>query len=227
MSGTVVNVIAVLVGSCIGLLFRKFVTGAQGEPLMKAMGFVTLYIGITGIFDEGAKTMVLIISMVTGTLLGEVLKLDDRLNSFAKKLENRFASPEGGVSIAEGFVTASLLFCVGAMTIVGSLKAGLTGDCTMLYTKSLLDFCSSIIFASTLGVGVIFASVVVLVIQGGITLLAQWAAPIMSNDSIVQMCVVGSLLIMALGTNLIGATKVKVMNMVPAIFMAMILCHFI
>lgn len=226
MIGAIVNTIAVAAGSLIGLLLHRFISKKQGDPLMKAMGFVTLYIGITGILDDSAKVMVIIISLIVGTLIGEVLRLDDHLNSFASGIEKRFQNENGTISIAEGFVSASLLFCVGAMTIVGSLQAGLTGDSAMIFTKSLMDFCSSIIFASTMGIGVLLSAVFVLVFQGGITLLAQWIAPFLTTDIITQMTVVGNLLILALGLNLVGATKIKVINMLPAIVLPVILCQF-
>ncbi|MGN0411620.1 MAG: DUF554 family protein, partial [Lachnospiraceae bacterium] len=120
----------------------------------------------------------------------------------------------------------SLLFCVGAMTIVGALQAGLTGDCEMLYNKSMLDFTSSIIFTSTLGIGVFFSAAFVLVYQGAITLLAQWVSPLLTDVVIAEMTCVGSVIIIGIGLNLLGITKMKVMNFVPAIFLPIILCSF-
>ena len=130
------------------------------------------------------------------------------------------------ISIAEGFVSASLLFCVGAMTIVGSLQSGLQGNHEMLFNKSMLDFVAAIIFASTMGVGVMVSAAFVFVYQGAITLLAQWVAPILSDVVIAEMNCVGSVIIIGLALNMLGITKLKVMNYVPAIFIPILLCQF-
>jgi uncharacterized membrane protein YqgA involved in biofilm formation len=158
-----------------------------------------------------------------GVILGGIFDLDGKLNGFANGLEKKFQKEGEKTSIAEGFVTASLLFCVGAMTIVGSLQSGLTGDHTMLFTKSTLDFVSSMIFASSLGIGVLFSSAFVLVFQGGITLLAQWVSPFLTDTVIAEMTCAGGLLIIGLGLNMLGLTKLKLMNYLPAIFMPIIL----
>lgn len=226
MIGTIVNTITVLAGACLGLLFKKGIPKKLADNVMKALGLCTLFLGISGSL-KGENSLILIISMVIGTLIGEGLDLDDKLERLGKWLEKKFQKDDGGkVSIAEGFVTSSLLFCVGAMTIVGALQAGLTGDCEMLYNKSMLDFVSSTIFASTLGVGVLFSPVFVFVYQGAITLLAQWVAPLMTDAVIAEMTCVGSVIIIGIGLNLLGITKLKVMNFVPAIFIPIILCRF-
>ena len=146
MIGVLVNTLTVIVGSTIGLLFRKLIPEQWTDFIMKGIALCTLYIGIDGAL-EGTNTLVTIISIAVGALIGAALDLDDKLNRFASGLENRFKKEgSGGSTIAEGFVTASLLFCIGVVTIVGSLQAGLTGDNTMLYTKATLDFISSLIF---------------------------------------------------------------------------------
>ena len=175
---------------------------------------------------KGQNTLILILSVVIGTAIGTLLKLDDRLSRLGSLLETKFKKNDGGASIAEGFVTSSLVFCVGAMTIVGSLNAGLYGDNKMLYTKSLLDLVSSCIFASTLGFGVTLSALFVLVFQGLLVLLAGFAAPLFSDVLIAEMTCAGSILIMGIGLNLIGCAKVKVMNMLPAMFVPIGLCLF-
>lgn len=225
MLGTVVNTIAVLVGASIGLLIKKGIPKRIGDSLMKALGLCTIYIGISGAF-KGENTLVMIISMVLGTLIGEAVDIDKHVNSGVRKLENKFSKGKGENTIAQGFITASLLFCIGSMTIVGAMNAGLLGDNTMLYTKSTLDFCSSIIFGSTLGIGVLFAGGFVLVYQGGLTLLAIAAAPLLSTTVINEMTCVGSLVIIATGLNLLGITKLKLMNYIPAMFLPILLCLF-
>ncbi len=226
MLGVIVNAAAVIVGSAIGLLVKKGIPTKFTDIIMKGIGLCVLYIGISGSL-KGENTLILIISIVVGAVIGEACDLDGRLNRFAEGLEQRFKK-EGkeGPSIAEGFVSASLLFCVGAMTIVGSLQAGLSGDNEMLFTKSTLDFISSIVFASALGVGVMLSSGFVLVLQGAIVLLAQFIAPVLSDNVIAEMTCAGSILIIALGLNLVGLSKFKVMNYMPAIFIPIALCQF-
>ena len=226
MFGVLVNVATVLIGSTIGLLFRKMIPQNATDFVMKGIGLCTIYIGIDGALT-GENTLITIISIAVGALIGELADLDKHLNRFAGKLEDRFKNKDGsGPSIAEGFVTASLVFCVGAMTIVGSLQSGLTGDHTMIITKATLDLVSSLIFAASLGIGVMLAAVFVLVFQGSIVLIAQAAAPFLTDYVIGEMACVGSILIMALGMNIIGVTNFKVMNYLPAIFLPILLCTF-
>lgn len=226
MFGVLVNVATVIIGSTIGLLFRKMIPQHVTDFIMKGIGLCTIYIGIDGALG-GTNPLIAIISMAVGALIGELADLDKHLNHFAGKLEERFKNRDGsGPSIAEGFVTASLVFCVGAMTIVGSLQSGLTGDHSMLITKATLDLVSSLIFAASLGIGVMMAAAFVLVFQGGIVLIAQAAAPFLTDYVIGEMTCVGSILIMALGMNIIGVTNFKVMNYLPAIFIPILLCTF-
>ncbi|MCI9405660.1 MAG: DUF554 domain-containing protein [Oscillospiraceae bacterium] len=223
MLGTWVNVAAVLIGGSIGLLIKKGLPTSLADTLMKGIGLCTVYLGITGSL-EGRDPLKLILSVVLGALVGEGLDLDGRVQRLGEWVERRFSQKSGGVSLAEGFVTASLLFCVGAMTIVGALQSGLTGDHQMLFTKSMLDFVSSMIFASSLGAGVLFASAFVLVFQGGITLLAGFVSPFLGEAVIAEMTCAGSVLIIGLGLNLLGLTRLKVMNYIPAIFLPVLLC---
>ena len=225
MIGTIVNTAAVIIGASIGLLIKKGIPKRVGDALMKALGLCTLFIGISGAF-KGEDTLVMIISMVLGTLIGEAVDIDQHVNSGVRKIENRFTKKNSENSISQGFITASLLFCIGSMTIVGAMNAGLLGDNTMLFTKSTLDFCSSIIFASTLGIGVLLSAGFVLVYQGGLTLLAIAAAPLLSTTVINEMTCVGSLVIIATGLNLLGITKLKLMNYLPAMFLPIVLCMF-
>ena len=225
MISVFVNAGAVVAGSCIGLLLKKGIPERLSDMLMKALGLCTLYIGISGAL-KGENTIILIVSMVVGVLIGEGIDLDDKLNRLGKFLETRFSKEGEKVSIAEGFVSASLLFCVGAMTIVGSLQSGLTGNHEMIFAKSMLDFVAAIIFTSSLGIGVFFSAVFVLVYQGAIVLLAQWISPLLTDYTIGEMTCAGSVIIIALGLNMLGITKLKVMNFVPAIFVPMLLCQF-
>ena len=225
--GTFVNTVAVLIGGSIGLIFKKGLPERMADTIMKGIGLCVIYIGIDGCL-EGRNALITIISAAVGAVIGELLDLDGKVNCLGGWLEQKVSkNSEGGKNtIAKGFVSASLLFCVGAMTIVGSLNSGLSGDHQMLYTKSLLDFISSIIFASSLGVGVLFSALFVLVYQGAITLLAGFLAPFLTEIVISEMTCIGSVLIMGIGLNMMGITKLKMMNYVPAIFLPIILCMF-
>ncbi len=226
--GTLVNTATVIAGSLIGLILGNILPERLRDTVMKGLGLCSLFIGVTGMLG-GSNALITIISVAVGAVIGELLDLDGRLNRFAEGLEKKFQKNKtGGPSLAEGFVTASLVFCVGAMTIVGSLNDGLTGNHEMLFTKATLDFVSSMIFASSLGVGVLMAASAVFVIEGGIACLASLVAPVLQQNAatIPEMTVVGSVLIVGLGMNLIGVGKLKVMNYVPAIFLPIVLCLF-
>lgn len=222
--GTVVNVIAVLVGGAIGLLLNKGVPEKLTGALMTGVGFCVLYIGIDGCL-AGENTLVAILSVVLGAVVGTLLDLDARLKRLGDRVEARFSKGEGGSGrLAQGFVSASLLFCVGTMAIVGSLQSGLQGNHEMLYLKSLLDLISSVVFGATLGAGVMLSVFTVFVYQGSITLLAQVVAPYLADSVIAEMNCVGSLLIIGLALNLLKVTDIKVANFVPAVFFPILLC---
>ena len=227
LTGTIVNTATVICGSLIGMLLGNILPERLRDTVMKGLGLCMLYIGITGMFGS-ENALITIISIAVGAAIGELLDLDGHLNRFADGLERKFRkNGNGKTSIAEGFVTASLVFCVGAMTIVGSLNDGLTGDHQMLFTKATLDFVSSMVFASSMGIGVLLAAAAVFVIQGSIACLASLVAPLLqSGNTIAEMTVVGSVLIVGLGLNILGLTKLKVMNYVPAIFLPILLCMF-
>lgn len=166
---------------------------------------------------SGEKTLVIIISMVIGVIFGELVDLDKRINGLGDKVQSLMKGRGGNVS--QGFVSASLLFCVGSMAIVGALNSGIARDHSIQITKGVIDMVAAIIFASSLGIGVLFSSVLVFVYQGAISLLASYIQPFLTNDVIACMTAVGSLVIIALGLNLLGVTKMKIMNFVPAIFL--------
>ena len=221
--GTTVNALAILAGSTVGLLFahaaRRGTDGSGlGErlrtTLMNGVALCVLYIGVSGCLD-GQSTLTAIISMVLGALAGEMLDLDRRMQALGGSAS----------SVSEGFVTASLLFCVGAMAIVGSLQDGLTGDHSTLFAKALLDGVSAVVFASSLGIGVAFSAVAVFLYQGCIAALASLISPLLDSAVIAEMTCVGSLLIIALSLNMLGVTKIKVMNLTPACLMPILICR--
>lgn len=216
MFGVLVNTVAVIVGSVIGLICKRGIPERLSGAVMTAIGLCTIDIGVVGL-SSGENTLVLILSMVLGTLMGTLLDLDGRLNRTVEKAAAKTAGAGKAGQISQGFITACLLFCIGAMTIVGSLNAGLKGDQEMLITKSVLDFISSIMLSATLGIGVLFSAAFVLVFQGGIVLLAGVLAPVLSTGAIAELSCAGSLMILALGLNIIGVTKIKVIDLLPAL----------
>lgn len=243
LTGTIINSLAVVAGSLAGLLLKwlaghfskSLPTGSASigtrlqEIIMQGVALCVLLIGISGSL-KGSNTLITIISMVIGAVIGELLDLDLRMHTlgdWVQKKTERLAKPKSNSpSISEGFVTASLLFCVGAMAIVGSLENGLTGNCDTLKAKAMLDGISSIVFASSLGIGVAFSAIGIFLYQGSISLLASFLSPVLNDAVIAEMTCVGSLLILVLGLNMLNLTKIKVMNLVPAIFLPILLCTF-
>lgn len=219
MFGVLVNTGTVLLGSMIGLLCKKGIPERLSTAVMTAIGLCTVAIGVTGLLD-GSNTLVLIVSVVLGVIIGELLDIDGHVTALVEKVAGKAAGAGKAARISQGFITACLLFCIGAMTIVGSLNAGLRGDNEMLLTKSLLDFISSMMLSVTLGIGVLFSAVFVLVFQGAIVLLAEVLAPVLSEACIAELTCTGSLIILALGLNIVGVTKIKVVNFLPALPLA-------
>ena len=227
MLGTIVNSIAVIVGCLVGLVVKGRLNEKISITVMQGLALCTLYIGISGAL-KGENTLIMILSVAIGALIGEIIDIDKRLNNLGEYLESKFnGKKESNVSIAEGFVSASLLFCVGAMAIVGSLESGLSGNHNTLFTKSILDGISSIIFTSSLRIGVIFSSVAVFIYQGGITLGAGLLSGILNDMVIANMSAVGGLLIAGLAFNMLGVTKMRIANLLPAIFLPIIFQIFI
>ena len=226
MAGVIVNVITVILGSCIGLLFRKGIPERVSTAVMTGLGACTLYIGISGSLS-GENVLIVIASVVLGVISGTLLDIDGAINRLAGRVEAKFQKDGQRVSLAEGLVTATLLFCVGSMTVTGSIQAGLTGDDSVLITKAMLDFVSSMMLASSLGIGVMLAAVSVLLIQGGLVLSAGLVAPFMSAGAINEMTCVGSILIVMIGTNLMGITKIKAADFLPAIIYAPVIYNVV
>lgn len=217
MPGVLINALAVFLGSAIGLLAKKGIPEKFSNAAMTAIGLGTLYIGITEAI-QGEKTIILILSLVSGALIGTLADIDGKLEKFGDFLKRKIKSKNDKVNLSRGFVTASLLFCTGAMTAVGSLNAGLEGNFKLLYTKSVLDFISSCILAGTLGVGVMLSSLFVLVYQGGLALLAGLLKNILTDATLIaEISCVGGVTIIALGLNILEVTKIKAANLLPAL----------
>ncbi len=217
MLGVLVNVTTVILGSSVGLLLKKGIPERISKAVMTAIGLCTIYIGIDGAL-QGENTIVLIVSMVLGTIIGTAIDIDDKLNKLASFVERKMKKDNDKSTVAQGFITGSLLFCVGAMSIVGSLNSGLSGDHTVTYTKSILDLISSCMLASTLGIGVMFAAAFVLVYQGGLVLLAELLQGILTDTALIaEITCAGSVMIIGLGLNITGISKFKVANFLPAL----------
>ncbi|MGN0547504.1 MAG: DUF554 domain-containing protein [Acutalibacteraceae bacterium] len=232
MTGTLVNCAAVIAGGSIGLIFKKVIKDSYTESVNKSLGLAILIIGLNGVISNmfsvadgkisSSGELLLVVYLVIGTLFGEMLKLEQRFNGFCTRIESKFKA--GG--FASGFVNGTVLFCVGAMAIIGSINDGLRGDSSVLFVKSALDFTTAIIFGATLGFGVIFTFIPLLIYQGGITLLAGSLSGILQGDVLTQLCAVGYSIIMAIGINFIFDKKFKTLNMLPSIFLPVVY-HYI
>ena len=218
--GTVVNTIVIIIGSVCGNFLRGKFPDNIRETIMHCLALVVLLIGLT-MAVKTENMLVVTLSMVAGGITGEMLKIEERINTVGNRLKARYAQNDG--DFTRGFVSASLLFCVGAMSIMGALQSGLTGNHTILLTKSILDGISSTIFSSSMGLGVAFSAVSVFVYQGVITLAAASVKPFLTDNIVREMTATGGLIIFALGINMFDAgLRIKVGNLLPAIFYAIV-----
>ncbi len=222
MIGTIINTLAILLGSLAGILLRKGLPQRLRETVMQGLGLCVLIIGVLSAIKT-QDMMAVIISIVVGGLIGALLNIEKRLDQLGLRMQKLLAGKHdaGDNLFAKGFVTASLIYCVGAMAIVGSLESGLKGDHSTLIAKSALDGISAIVFASTMGPGVALSALAVLVYQGSISLLAGWASPLFTPELIAEMSAVGGLLIIGIGLNLLYDKRIAVGNLLPAIFVPM------
>ena len=220
MIATVVNVALVLLGSMLGLVFKNFIRERFITVITSALGLCVAGIGISGMIST-QNTLCVIVCMVAGTVVGEAVNIERRLEGAGDLIRDRLLKGKSGGRFTEGFVTASLLYCVGAMAITGSIEAGLNRDYATIIAKGVIDGVTSISFAATMGVGVAFSAIPILIYQGGITLLAAWVGPYLSPAVITEMSAVGGTLILALAINVLGLGKdrIRVGNMLPAIFL--------
>lgn len=221
--GTLVNAAAVLVGAAVGLGFRKVLSEKLKEVSFQAIGLFTLFLGIKMAMPI-SNLLVMVFSLMMGGIIGTYFDLDARINKSAERLKKKVGAK--GL-FTEGLVTAFVLFCLGSMTLLGALDEGLRADRDLIYTKSLLDGFSAIFLAATFGIGVAFSIVPLLVFQLSITLLAQYLAPYLSEYYISELSAVGGILILAIGLNLLGLTKVKVSNYLPALVLCPVLIWII
>lgn len=228
MAATLINAALVLLGSLIGILFKNRISQRFSSAITFALALCVLGIGIANVL-ESSDTLCVIICMVLGTLLGEALKIEDRLDSAGEFLRRKLIKEQGGNSrFTEGFVTATLIYCIGAMAITGSIEAGLNHDYSIIVSKGVIDGVSSISFAAAMGVGVAFSIIPLTIYQGAITLLAAVVGPLLPEAVIAGMTAVGGTIIIGIALNMmeVTKTKIKVGNMLPAIFLPVLYIPF-
>lgn len=219
MFAVIVNTIAIIIGTCVGLLVKKGIPKEISSNILKALGVCTVIIGIQGAIQT-SNILILILSIALGVFVGEFFNFEGKVNRFSQNLLGKIAKGEDSVSkITEAFITSCLIMNVGAMVIVGSLDAGLRENYSMLYTKSLLDLISGIMLAATMGAGVFGSAAFTLIFQGTIVLLSKYISPYMSEFLIGEISATGCAIILALGFNMIGITQFKVINYIPALLM--------
>ncbi len=219
--GTMINGIAIVAGGVLGMLIGKLLPERLRSSLMSALALVVIGIAVPGLMKD-VNSLVPILSMVIGTIIGEMLNIEGAMNRLGEVMQRRFS----GTPVTEGFVTGSLVFAVGAMAIMGALESGLQQQHTILISKSVIDGVSALVFASTMGLGVALSAVTVVVLEGSVALLASVIAPYLGDMVVNSITVVGSLLIVAIGLNVMGVTKLRILNMVPAVFLPILLCQF-
>ena len=230
--GTIINCSAILIGGILGLLFGHFINEDTQHSLTKVCGVATLFIAIAGALESmltieqntlvSKGSLLIVFSLALGTLIGEILNIENLFESFGKWLKNHTGNAKDNQFI-EAFVTSSLTVCIGAMAIVGAIKDGITGDYSVLATKAILDFIIIMVMTCAMGKGCIFSAIPVAVLQGSITLLAKLASPIMTKEALSNLSMIGSILIFCVGINLIWGKKIRVANMLPAIVIAILI----
>jgi len=219
MIGTIANALAIIVGGIIGLLFKNIIPEKISEALLKAIGLAVIGIGIN-LMLSGENFTLLIISMVIGTIIGEGIDIEKKLDKIGAFIESKMKNKESNVAL--GFVACTLVYCVGSMAIVGSIQSGLTGNHEILFSKAVLDGITAVTFAATMGVGVVFSGISVLVYQGTITILASTMQSLLNPVVVSEMTAIGGVIIMGIGLNFLISNRMRVGNMLPSIFIPII-----
>ena len=230
--GTIINVFAIIIGATVGILLHKIIPTRLKNTVTSAVGLSVCFVGISGVVSkmlvsnngvfETKDTMLMVASLVIGAFIGELFNIEKQLERFGNFCKSHIKSKKENARFTEGFVSSSLLFCVGAMAIVGSLEDGLTGNYTTLFAKSLMDGTVSIFFAASMGAGVYLSVLPIALYQGGITILAGVIKPYLSTVLIDQLSLVGSVLIFAIGLNMCANTKIKIGNLLPAVLVPIV-----
>lgn len=222
--GSIVNVLLVVIGGILGVIAKKGISSRFADLIMNGIGLITTVIGIT-YATKTQNILIVVISIVLGALIGEGIDIDKKLNSLGEWVKIKLKGEEDS-RIGEGIVTATLLFCVGSMAIMGSLDSGLRNDHTILYTKAIMDGIAAMLFASSMGVGVILSAVPLFIYQGTITLLSSFLQPYLAPELIIEMSAVGGVLLIGLGFSILHIKTMKVANLLPAIFIPIVLMQF-
>ncbi|MBQ6896895.1 MAG: DUF554 domain-containing protein [Oscillospiraceae bacterium] len=228
MTGTIINSVVVFAAGFLGCFIKKAIPERIEQPIMNMVGLSVFLIALLGFFSTALTIengtiksngeIMMLVCLAAGVAIGELIRIDDRLNEWGKKIEEK-AGVDG---FARGFVTASLLFCIGAMAIFGALKDGISGDSSVLIVKSMIDAITAFILSTSLGIGVAFAGVSVFVYQGAIAMLATYIQPFVTDAMMMNICTVGYAIVVAIGTNMLGLTKIKLANTLPAMLLAVI-----
>ena len=234
--GTIVNAAAIVGGGAVGLVLKRGLKAHVQETLIKALGTATIFVGVCGalsgmmqVSGDGlvtSGTMLMILSLAAGAVAGEMLDIEGRMERLGEFLRDLFHVSDGR-GFVDGFLTNALVVCVGAMAIVGALQDGISGDPSMLFTKAILDAMISMVFASTLGIGVLFAAIPLFIYQGAITLLGSMIAPFLTDALITQISYIGSILIALVGVNLLFGKQIRVGNLLPALLGPVIYAFFV
>lgn len=220
--GVMMDGLAIFFGGLIGLLFNKGIPEQLEKAIMKAVAFSAIYIGIRGM-STGENTIFIILAMVLGVLIGELLQIDDKINRLANRVAKRITRKNSDSTFAEGFITGSLIMGVGALSIMGPIESGLTGTHGIMMTNAVIDGFTSIVLASSLGIGVVFSAIPVFLYEAMIVIFAGNLNTLLTEVMINDINAIGSILVLMIGLNLLDIIEIKVMNFVPAIFIPMIL----
>ena len=223
MLGTIANAAAVIVGGIIGLIFKNVIPEKTSEALLKTTGLAVIAIGIS-LMSAGENFTLLIISLIIGTIIGEGINIEGNLNKFGAYIESKIKNKQSNIAL--GFVTCTLVYCVGSMAIVGSIQSGLTGNHEILFSKAVIDGITAVSFAATMGAGVILSGISVLVYQGLITMLASLMESLLSPGVVAEMTAIGGVIIMGIGLNFLIEKRMRVGNLLPAIFIPIIYFMF-
>ena len=222
LTGAIVNAAAIAVGAIVGMFGGKLMPERMKTTIISALALITIGIAVPGL--TGSKNpLIPILSLIIGTIIGELLDIDTAVNRFGDFLRKKVG---GHGAFTEGFVTGSLVYAVGAMAVMGALDSGIKGDHAILIAKSIIDGVSAVVFGSTLGLGVAFSGLTVFAVEGLLALLASVIAPYLGAAVIAEITFTGSLLIFAISLNILGVTKLKVLNMTPGLLLPIVLCLF-
>jgi len=222
MLGTLFNVFTVVVGSAIGLVIKNKLPARIIQVVFQALGLFTMILGVSMTLKTNGQHLIMIFSLIIGSIIGEVFRLDENFNKLSEQLKAKLKSKSEKFS--EGFITAFILFCIGPMAILGSIQEGLGESSELLFTKSVMDGFSSIALAAALGIGVLFSAIPLFLFQGGITLSASFLGTYLSPEIIAELTALGGVLLVGLGINILEIKKIKILNMLPSLVVVVVMC---